>query len=168
MTVTSGRLYYPDWSLTAARTAFRSLVAHMLYGALVGFFYAVVNKLWQVLFVDSDPLNRSFEGAGTRGLRSVLMGQAAGVIGGLLFTVVMVGVGALPRVASLIGAESAFAGFIVHLIIAIIIGSSYGLLFEREAYSYGSGLGWGLVYGLLWWLNGKEKFVSFNQMLMYR
>ena len=144
----------PDWSLAAARAAFPSLVAHMLYGALVGLLYASINKLWQVLFVESDPLNRSLEGAGTRGLRSVLMGLAAGIMGGLLFTIVMVGVGALPRVASLIGAESAFAGFIVHLIIAIIVGSSYGLLFQREAYSYGSGLGWGLVYGFLWWVLG--------------
>jgi hypothetical protein len=66
----------------------------------------------------------------------------------------MVGIGALPRVASLVGASSVGAGFIVHLIISVIIGSSYGLLFEREAYSYGSGLAWGLAYGLLWWLVG--------------
>ena len=38
--------------------------------------------------------------------------------------------------------------------IAAIIGSSYGLLFQREAYSYGSGMAWGMVYGLLWWLLG--------------
>jgi uncharacterized membrane protein YagU involved in acid resistance len=145
----------PDWSLTAAQAVFSPLVAHVLYGALVGLFYALANKFWQVLFVDSDPLNRSLEGAGARGLRSLLIGQAGGIVGGLLFTIVMVGIGALPDVASLIGAKSALAGFIVHLIISIIIGSSYGLLFQREAYSYGSGLGWGLTYGLLWWLVGQ-------------
>lgn len=144
----------PDWSITAVQNAAPSLVAHLLYGALVGLFYALAHKLWRVLFVDSDPLNRPLEGAGTRGLRGVLMGLAAGIIGGLLFTIVMVGVGALPMVASLVGAESAFAGFVVHLTIAIIIGSSYGLLFQREAYSYGSGLAWGLVYGVLWWFLG--------------
>jgi hypothetical protein len=145
----------PDWSLVAARAAFSALVAHMLYGALVGSFYYLANKLWHVLFIDSDPLNRTVEGVGTRGLRSVLMGQAGGIIGGLLFTIVMVGIGALPAVASLIGARSVLAGFIVHLIISITIGSSYGILFRREAYSYGSGLAWGLVYGLLWWLLGQ-------------
>jgi hypothetical protein len=82
------------------------------------------------------------------------MGQAGGVVGGLLFTIVMVGIGALPQVASLVGANSAIAGFIVHLIIAVIVGSSYGLLFEREASSDGSGLAWGMMYGLLWWLVG--------------
>ena len=144
----------PDWSLAMARAAFPSLVAHLLYGALVGLIYALVNRMWQILFVDSDPLNRPLEGAGARGLRGLLMGQAGGLVGGLLFTIVMVGVGALPRVASLVGAESSIAGFLVHLIIAAIIGSSYGLLFQREAYSYGSGMAWGTVYGLLWWLLG--------------
>ena len=144
----------PDWSLGAGQAVFPALVAHMLYGALVGLFYSLANKLWQVLFVDSDPLNRPLEGAGTRGLRALLMGQAGGIIGGLLFTIATVGVGALPRVGSLVGTESAFAGFVVHLVIATIIGSSYGLLFQREAYSYGSALAWGLVYGLVWWLLG--------------
>ena len=144
-----------DWSVVAARAAFSALVAHMLYGALVGLFYSLANKVWYVLFIDSDPLNRTVEGVGTRGLRSVLMGQIGGIIGGLLFTIVMVGIGALPAVASLIGARSVFAGLIVHLIISIVIGSSYGILFRREAYSYGSGLAWGLVYGLLWWLLGQ-------------
>ena len=35
-----------------------------------------------------------------------------------------------------------------------ILASSYGLLFQREAYSHGAGLAWGMVYGLLWWLLG--------------
>ncbi|MGH2542954.1 MAG: hypothetical protein ACRDIB_09165 [Ardenticatenaceae bacterium] len=144
----------PNWTITAAQGAVPALVAHMLYGAMVGFFFAIGNKLWQVLFVDSDPLNRTLEGAGARGLRGILMGEAAGIIGGLLFTFVMVGIGALPRVASLVGAESPLAGLVVHLIISVIIGSTYGLLFRREVYSYGSGLAWGLAYGLLWWLLG--------------
>ena len=29
-----------------------------------------------------------------------------------------------------------------------------GLLFRRESYTYGVGLAWGLVYGLMWWLLG--------------
>jgi len=145
---------HPDWSLVMAQAVFAPLVGHLLYGAVVGLFYALINRLWRVLFVDSDPLNRSREGAGARGVRGILMGIAAGIVGGLLFTIVMVGIGALPQVASLVGARSAFAGFIVHLIIAVIIGISYGLLFQREAYSYGAGLAWGLVYGLLWWFVG--------------
>jgi uncharacterized membrane protein YagU involved in acid resistance len=145
----------PDWSLTAAQHSFSSWVAHIIYGALVGLIFALLDKFWRTLFVDSDPLNRSLEGAGARGLRGVLMGLAGGIVGALLFTIVMVGIGFLPNVASLVGMTSALAGFFVHLTIGILIGISYGLLFQRQAYSYGSGLAWGLTYGLLWWMVGQ-------------
>jgi hypothetical protein len=145
----------PDWSLTAAQNSFSPWVAHMIYGALVGLIFALLDKFWRTLFVDSDPLNRSLEGAGARGLRGVLMGLAGGIVGALLFTIVMVGVGFLPNVASLAGMTSALAGFFVHMVIGILIGMSYGLLFQRQAYSYGSGLAWGLAYGLLWWMVGQ-------------
>ena len=143
-----------DWSLAAAQAAFPSLVAHLLYGGLVGLTYAVCNKIWHILFIDSDPLNRPLEGSGVRGTRSLLMGQVGGIAGGLLFTFVMVRIDALPQVAGLIGAQSEIIGFVLHLLIAIFIGGSYGLLFQREAYSPGSGMAWGLVYGLVWWLLG--------------
>jgi hypothetical protein len=153
----------PEWTLTVAQRAAPSLIAHLIYGSLVGLCYALINKVWHVLFVDSDPLNRTLKGAGTRGMRGAIMGVAGGIIGGLLFTIVMVGVGALPRVATLIGAQSAFVGFIVHLLISLMIGISYGLLFQREADSYGAGLAWGLLYGLLWWLLGSNTL--FNMLL---
>ncbi|MEM7342722.1 MAG: hypothetical protein AAF485_00635 [Chloroflexota bacterium] len=143
-----------EWTIAAAQSAFAPLVAHLLYGAVVGFVYALLNRIWQLLFIDSDPILRSQEGAGSRALRSVMQGQVGGVVGGVLFTVIMVGIGALPDVASLIGARSAVAGFIVHLLIAVTIGSTFGLFFQRVVTSYGTGLGWGLSYGLLWWLLG--------------
>lgn len=144
----------PDWSLTGAQATFTPLISHILYGALVGLFYALATGLWNTLFVDSDPLNRTRESAGSRSLKGLLMGQAAGLVGGLLFTVVMVATNSLPRVASLVGGNTAVIGFLVHLFIAFIIGSTYGVFFYNVAYSYGSGMGWGLVYGLLWWLLG--------------
>ncbi len=144
----------PDWSLHAAQENVPSLVAHMLYGTIVGLFYALANRIWRLFFVDSDPVNRARESPGALGVRIALMGVGSGVIGGLLFTTVMVGTGALSQVASLVGAQSALAGLIVHLIIAIIVGISYGLLFEQETFTYGTGLAWGTTYGLLWWLLG--------------
>ena len=42
----------------------------------------------------------------------------------------------------------------VHMVISAIIGATYGLLFRRESYTYGAGLAWGLVYGLVWWFLG--------------
>ena len=159
LTLTSwigGAGFQPNWSLSAAQTAFTSLIAHVLYGAMVGLFYTTVSKIWRALFIDSDPINRSLEGVGTRGLRSVVMGQAGGILGGILFGFIFFGIGALPRVATLVGAQSAFAGFIVHMVISIIVGSTYGLFFQREALSYGSGMAWGLLYGMLWWFIGSN------------
>lgn len=144
----------PYWTVAAIQSVVPSLVGHILYGALVGWFCDLANQLWQVLFVDSDPLNRMAEGVGPRGLRAILMGQAGGIIGGLLFTIVMAGIGALPRVASLVGMESSVAGFIVHLVISVIIGTSYGLLFYRKASGYSAEIALGLVYGWFWWVLG--------------
>ncbi len=144
----------PTWSLEGAQALIASLIAHLLYGSLVGLFVATMNKLWNILFVDSDPLHRNEESAGVQGLRGILMGQAGGIIGGLLFTIIMLGVGSLSNVAALVGSDSVIAGFIVHFLIAITVGTTYGLLFQRQAYSYGAGMAWGLLYGVLWWLIG--------------
>ncbi|MDQ3250187.1 MAG: hypothetical protein M3Q45_13385 [Chloroflexota bacterium] len=149
-----GRDARPYWTLETVQRFVPSFVGHILYGALVGWFYGLVNGLWQVLFVDSDPLNRAAEGRGGRGLRAILMGQAGGMLGGLLFTVIMVGIGALPRIANLIGMASPVVGFLVHLAISVIIGMSYGLLFYRKASSYAAEIAQGLVYGWFWWVLG--------------
>jgi len=143
-----------EWSLSAAQANFDPFVAHLLYGAIIGWFYAVVNGGWRTLFIDSDPLNRTREGSGATSLRGLLMGQAGGILGGLLFTYVMTAIDALPKVANLVGSNSSAIGFVVHLFISIIIGSSFGLLYKRQAYSYGTGMSWGVLYGLLWWFLG--------------
>jgi uncharacterized membrane protein YagU involved in acid resistance len=66
----------------------------------------------------------------------------------------MLRTGSLIQIANLVGAQSAFAGFIVHLAIAIIVGISYGLLFRQEHHGYGASLVWATVYALWWWLLG--------------
>jgi len=81
-------------------------------------------------------------------------GAAARLAGGPLFSVVMLATGALPRVARLVGGTSPLLGFAVHLVISAIIGMTYGLLFRREAPDKGSGVAWGLLYGLVWWFLG--------------
>lgn len=143
-----------QWSLEAGQAAFPSLVGHLIYGILLGLVYSVVDRSWRLLFTESDPLKREPEGPGTRSLRALGMGILASVAGGLAFTVVMVETGVLPVVASLIGRSSPTAGFLVHMVISAIIGGTYGILFRREAYTYGAGLAWGLVYGLVWWFLG--------------
>jgi uncharacterized membrane protein YagU involved in acid resistance len=143
-----------QWSLEATQGAMSSLVGHVIYGLVLGFVHYVLSRVWAILFIESDPLLREPEGPGTRSLRAIGLGIVASIVGGLLFTLVMVGTGALPVVASLVGMSSDAVGFAVHMGISAIIGASYGVLFRREVYNYGSGLAWGLVYGLIWWFLG--------------
>ena len=141
------------WSASEARDGFATWPGYLLFGAAVAFFYQALNALVRLLFSD-DIGSPDEEGPGTRGLQAIGHGLQAGLVGGLLFTVVMVQIGFLPQVARLIGATSALTGFIVHLLIANVIGATYGLLFRRQSYGIGSALGWGVSYGLLWWILG--------------
>ncbi len=143
-----------DWSVERGSALFGSLIGHIVYGLIVGLIYATVDRLWVGFFTESDPINREPEGPGSRVLYSLQWGVVASLAGGLLFTLVMVTTGALPSIASLVGGTSPVLGFIVHMCISAIIGMSYGLLFRHEAPDFGSGLAWGLIYGLIWWFLG--------------
>ncbi len=155
LTVLPILLHHPiDWSYLYARTFFGSLIGHAVYGILLGLIYAWLNRLWVGFFIESDPINREVEGPGTLTLRSLGWGAAASVLGGLLFSIIMISTGVLPRVAALIGGSSPVLGFVVHLIISALIGMSYGLLFKHESPNAGSSVAWGLLYGLVWWFIG--------------
>ena len=52
----------------------------------------------------------------------IIPGAIGGVIGGLVFGGVMQDLGQLPSVASLVRLESAIAGYLVHIAIALIVG----------------------------------------------
>jgi len=143
-----------QWSRTAAQGSFASLIGHLLYGITLGLVYALISRFWRTLFIESDPLTRAAEGPGTRGLRGIGLGAAASIFGGLAFTLIMLATNALPTVASLIGMTSVFEGFLVHMVISILIGASFGLLYGRESASPVSALGWGLFYGIVWWVLG--------------
>jgi uncharacterized membrane protein YagU involved in acid resistance len=144
----------PDWSYERGAALFGSLVGHVIYGLLLGLIYAALDRLWVSFFYSSDPINREVEGPGTRTLRSLGWGAAASLAGGLLFSLVMVATGFLPQVASLVGGSSPALGFVVHMGISALVGISYGVLFGYEAPDFGSGVAWGLVYGLVWWFIG--------------
>ncbi len=105
------------------------------------------------LFFSDDVGNRSPD-AGSWGPRAVGRGAAAGLVGGLLFTLVMVQIGYLPKVANLVGSDSEFVGLVVHFVIAEIVGVSYGVLFRRQAFDQSAAIGWGVSYGFLWWVLG--------------
>jgi hypothetical protein len=147
-----------DWSYTRGSALFGSLVGHIIYGVLLGGVYAALDRLWIGFLIESDPINREVEGPGITTLRSLGWGVVASLVGGLLFSLVMVATGALPRVAAIVGGASPALGFAVHLVISALIGMSYGVLFRHEAPTVGAGVAWGLLYGLVWWFLGPLTF----------
>jgi uncharacterized membrane protein YagU involved in acid resistance len=144
----------PDWSTERGAALFGSLVGHVIYGLIVGLIYALFDRLWVGFFIESDPLNRMPEGPGSRTLRSLGWGLIGSLAGGLAFGVAMASTGTLSRVAGLVGSTSPALGFVVHVFISMMIGMTFGALFEHEAPSTGAAIAWGLVYGLAWWFLG--------------
>lgn len=143
-----------QWGLGSAQAVFPSLIGHLLYGVILGILQALLSQVWRILFVDSDPLRRDPEGPGTRGLRGVLLGSSASLVGGLAFTSIMIATNALPQVAGLMGMSSVVEGFVIHMGISTLIGAAYGLFFRRESQSPFAALAWGIVYGMVWWILG--------------
>jgi hypothetical protein len=133
---------------------FGALVGHILYGLIVGLVYAFIDRVCVRFFSESDPINREPEGPGLRTWNSLKWGGIASLAGGLLFSMVLLSAGYLPKLAMLAGASSAALGFVVNVVGSAGIGISYGLLFQREAPNAASGLCWGLLYGLIWWFAG--------------
>ncbi len=99
-----------DWSYQRGSVLFGSLVGHIIYGLIVGLIYAALDKLWIGFFKESDPINREPEGPGSRVLHSLGYGALASLVGGALFTVVLLVIGFLPKVASIVGSSSLILG----------------------------------------------------------
>ncbi len=144
----------PDWSAMHGGELFGSLVGHVIYGVIVGLMYAALNKIWVALIIESDPLRRQVSSPAARSLYALGWGGLASLVGGLLFSFIMIATGVLPRVGQLVGVDSPWVGFIVHFLISVAIGASFGLLFHDEVITFGSGIAWGLLYGLVWWFVG--------------
>jgi uncharacterized membrane protein YagU involved in acid resistance len=141
------------WSLAEARAGFETLPGYLLLGALLGLGYHWLTALARLLLSD-DIRELGREGAGVQGVRALGHGALAGLVGGLVFTLIMLQIDFLPTVAQLVGSESRLTGFLVHLVIADLIGASYGVLFRRQSYDFGSAVGWGVAYGFCWWVLG--------------
>ncbi len=156
-----GRL--PDWSADRARELFDLLPAHIVYGLLLGLLYAALDRLWVTLFIESDPIRRRPEGPGPRTVRSLGRGALAGLVGAVVFIPMIAGIDGFERIATLAGGSSFGLGMAIHLGVGVLIGMSYGWLFERESPDFVSGVGWGLLYGLIWWFLGP--FTLFQTVL---
>ena len=143
-----------DWSSEHSSELFGSLIGHIIYGLIVGLLYSAVDRLWVRFVTDSDPIRREPEGPGVRLIRTVQWGALAGIAGGLLYALVLVATGSWGLIAAVVGGNSSWLGLVTHMAISILMGVSYGLLFQREAPNMASGIGWGLVYGMIGWFAG--------------
>lgn len=86
--------------------------------------------------------------------RAIVLGGLAGIVGGWAFGKWMAQANFFPLIAGLVNSHSANVGMTLHFIIAVIIGATFGLLFQRDVLGYGSCMGWGLGYGMFWWFLG--------------
>jgi len=143
-----------DWSAARAAVLFGPLVAHILYGLIIGVVYAGVDAAWRRLFVDADPLNRKRDGPGVRLLLSLGWGATGGFSGGLVAIPLMIHTGVFTRLAGLDSGLTAAVGICLHLVVSTLLGASYGVLFRGETSNVVFGSLWGLVFGLIWWYAG--------------
>jgi hypothetical protein len=143
-----------DWSADHGAAIFGSLVGQILYGLILGVTYATLDEFWVRLFIQSDPLNREVEGAGVHVLRSLAWGASAGLAGGIVSSPILLATGILPKLAVTAANFSSLRTLLIHLIVSAAIGMTYGLLFRNEASSFGLGIAWGWLFGLIWWYAG--------------
>ena len=121
---------------------------------MLGVTYAAFDRLWLRLFIHSDPLNREADGLGLRLIRSLEWGALAGLAGGVVSSRILLATGILPKIAGIDTSLIGVRGLLIHLLISALIGMSYGLLFRGEASSFGLGVAWGWLFGLIWWYLG--------------
>jgi len=91
-------------------------------------------------------------------------GIVAGLVGGIVFGMMMQMMSAptpdggqmpmMAMVAMVLGSMSVFVGWLYHLFNSAVIGAIFGWLLGSRAQSFVAGLGWGAVYGFVWWILG--------------
>jgi len=91
-------------------------------------------------------------------------GIAAGLLGGVVFGIMMQMMNAptpeggqmpmMAMVAKVVRSDSMAAGWIYHLFNSSVIGGIFSWLLGNRSPRIGAGLGWGALYGFIWWILG--------------
>jgi hypothetical protein len=84
----------------------------------------------------------------------IVSGIIGGLAGGVVFGVMMAVMGMIPMIASMVGSDSAAVGWIIHFAISAFIGATFGLIFGGLIANSTQALGFGLLYGAVWWVLG--------------
>ncbi|MFN8515421.1 MAG: hypothetical protein U0841_23110 [Chloroflexia bacterium] len=129
----------------AARDSFPQLVTYIVCFALP---LGLVLGAWTTLTPADDRPPYSLP-------RAVIGGSLAGLVGGWAYGNWMTQVSFFPLIAGLVGAESPGVGRALHFAIALVIGMTFGLLFQADVRHAGSSIAWGMAYGLFWWFLGQ-------------
>lgn len=122
------------WSLGAGREVFGALIAHLIYGLVVGVVYALADGLWLLLLVGSDPIRRERGSPIARVVQAIARGAQAGL---------------LVCVPSIVLFGGASWGVLLG---SVAWGAAFGLLYRNEARPGMAGVAWGLVHGYVGWL----------------
>jgi uncharacterized membrane protein YagU involved in acid resistance len=144
----------PVTSVAQVREAFSTFPGYVLGGAVTALVHHWLGGLGRLLFAEPSERDDEDEGPGARGLHALANGAIGGLLGALLFHVVMRGTSFTAVLATLVGLRSPLVGAAIHLAIGAVIGASFGLSFRRQTYDLGSALGWGVAYGFVWWIAG--------------
>jgi hypothetical protein len=128
--------------LDTARAHFPELIAYTLcFGAPLG----LALGTWGLFQTELQAKSRQEPFSWPR---AFFVGGLAGIVGGWAFGKWMAQVNFFPLIAGLVNSDSIMVGMTLHFIFAVIIGASFGVLFQRDVRGYGSCMGWGAGYGL--------------------
>jgi uncharacterized membrane protein YagU involved in acid resistance len=83
--------------------------------------------------------------------RAIVAGSLAGFLAGLIFDRWMSAGDYFPLLSGLSELPSRALSLGLQFAIAVLMGVIFGLLFQRDVRSYGSCMGWGVGYAILWW-----------------
>jgi len=86
--------------------------------------------------------------------RAIVAGGFAGTLGGLIFGKWVSSGNYYPLLVGFGELSSRRMTISLHFAVALLIGVTFGLLFQRDVRGYGSCMGWGLGFGIFWWFFG--------------
>jgi hypothetical protein len=90
--------------------------------------------------------------------RAIVAGGLAGSLAGFVFGQLVSSGNYFPLLAGYGQLDSRTATMVLHFAMALLIGASFGVLFQRDVRGYGSSMSWGLAYGIIWWFLGPLTF----------
>src|SRR5215467_4901057 len=86
--------------------------------------------------------------------RAIVAGGLAGTLAGFVFGQWVSSGNYFPLLAGYGELSSRAATLVLHFAVALMIGATFGVLFQKDVRGYGSSMAWGLAYGIFWWFLG--------------